>query len=260
MGTPIGRLAGRARAHRPARRHSLGSARACRSRDRRVPLDATILVQVRRAPITTGRRPKRAATARPTRRRDRTSLPVAPHPAARRTGGQPRRRGRAPTSSSRPARATPRRSRGRPLISQRSRCPLRPRSDTPPNRKPPQPRPIAASTLHPVNVHEPAARRGRSTERRSQNLSATACGARTERCISFARWLAAVPSGLVGEGPRVCRIAQRLCPVIGVADDGSAAVYPIHVEGWRRIPDSIAAAGSCQIAIAVFIGRKPSRL
>ena len=30
------------------------------------------------------------------------------------------------------------------------------------------------------------------------------------------------------------------------------------VQGFRRIPDSIAAVGSCQIAMAVFIGRNPS--
>ena len=30
------------------------------------------------------------------------------------------------------------------------------------------------------------------------------------------------------------------------------------IQGFRKMPDSIAAAGSCQIAIAVFIGRNPS--
>jgi hypothetical protein len=45
----------------------------------------------------------------------------------------------------------------------------------------------------------------------------------------------------------VRRIAQRSCCVIGVADGGSAAVYPTHLEGWRRIPDPIPATGSCQM-------------
>ena len=56
----------------------------------------------------------------------------------------------------------------------------------------------------------------------------------------------------VGGGPAAHWWHRLLAAVLVRSLDGSLA----HA-GTRRIPDAIAAAGSCHTAIAVFIGRNP---